>query len=69
MAQDHGALRQQLRALESRVNDKDQECLTIYRCSTERNQELLRHRGLLREAEEATTAKYRELMDFEAAKY
>jgi septal ring factor EnvC (AmiA/AmiB activator) len=44
MAHEHGALRQQLRALESRIRDKDQEILTIYRRSTERDQELHRHR-------------------------
>jgi hypothetical protein len=64
MAQEHGALHQQLRVLESHVRDNDQELLTIYRRSTERDQELLRHRSLLREAEEATAAKARELEDF-----
>jgi septal ring factor EnvC (AmiA/AmiB activator) len=44
MAHEHGALRQQLRALESRIRDKDQEILTIYSRSTERDQELHRHR-------------------------
>jgi hypothetical protein len=68
MAQEHGALHQQLRALESRVRDKDQKLLTVYRRSTERDQELLQHRSLLREAEEATAAKARELEDFLAAK-
>jgi hypothetical protein len=64
MAQEHDALHQQLRVLESHVRDNDQELLTIYRRSTERDQELLRHRSLLREAEEATAAKARELEDF-----
>jgi hypothetical protein len=41
MAQEHGALRQQLRAPESRVHEKDQDLLTIYHRSTERDQELL----------------------------
>jgi hypothetical protein len=68
MAQEHGALHQQLRALESRVCDKDQKLLIVYRHSTERDQELLQHRSLLREAEEATAAKARELEDFLAAK-
>jgi hypothetical protein len=46
----------------------DQELLTIYRYSTECDQELLWHRNLLREAEEATTVKAHELTDFQAAK-
>jgi hypothetical protein len=68
MAQEHSALRQQLRALESRIRDKDQELLTIYCRSTEHNQGLLWHHSLFREAEEASTVKSRELMDFQAAK-
>jgi hypothetical protein len=42
--------------------------LTVYRRSIERNQELLRHRILLREVEEATATKAHELEDFQAAK-
>jgi hypothetical protein len=61
-------LHQQLRALESGVSDKDQELLTIYHRSIKCDQELLQHRGLLREAEEATIAKVCELEDFQAAK-
>jgi cell division protein FtsB len=57
-----------LRDLDSHVRDKDQELLTIYRRSTEHDQELLWHLSLLREAEEATAAKARELKDFQAAK-
>jgi hypothetical protein len=68
MAQEHGALRQQLRALESRIDDKDQELLTIYHRSTDCDQQLLRHRILLREVEEATTAKAHELTEFQPAK-
>jgi hypothetical protein len=64
MAQKHCALCQQLRDLESHLHDKDQELLTIYHRSTECNQELLQHRGLLREAKEATIAKAQELEDF-----
>jgi chromosome segregation ATPase len=44
------------------------ELLIIYGRSIEHDQELLRHRGLLREAEEATIAMARELEDFQAAK-
>jgi hypothetical protein len=68
MAQEHGAMCQQVRDLESRLHDKDKELLTIYRHSTERDQELVMHRGLLREAEEATTAKAHELEEFQATK-
>jgi hypothetical protein len=42
--------------------------LIIYGRSIEHDQELLRHRDLLREAEEATIAMARELEDFQAAK-
>jgi hypothetical protein len=42
--------------------------LTVYHHLTERDQELLRHRNLLREAKEATTAMARELEDLQAAK-
>jgi chromosome segregation ATPase len=65
IGQEHGALCQQLRALESRIRDMDQELFTIYRRLTERDQELLRHRSLLREAEEATIAKARGLEDLQ----
>jgi ribulose-5-phosphate 4-epimerase/fuculose-1-phosphate aldolase len=64
MAQEHGVVRQQVRDLESCLCDNDKKLLTIYRCLTERDQELLRHRGLLREAEEATAAKAHELEEF-----
>jgi hypothetical protein len=52
-----------VRDLEIHHHDKDQELLTIYRRSTEHDQELLRHCGLLRDAEVATVAKARELQD------
>jgi hypothetical protein len=51
MAQEYGVVHQQVRGVESRLNDKDLELLTIYHHSTERDQELLRHHDLLREAE------------------
>jgi hypothetical protein len=54
MAEGHGSLPQQLRALESRIHDKYQELLTFYRRSIERDHKLLRHRSLLREAHELT---------------
>jgi hypothetical protein len=57
-----------LRVLENHVRDKDQELLTIYRRSTECDQELLQHRSLLCEAEEVTTAKACELTYFQAVK-
>jgi hypothetical protein len=54
MAEGHGSLPQQLRALESRIHDKYQELLTFYRRSIEHDHKLLRHRSLLREAHELT---------------
>jgi hypothetical protein len=57
-----------VKELESRLRNKDQELLSVYCRSTERNQELLRHHDHLREAEEATTAKTCELQVFYAAK-
>jgi hypothetical protein len=57
MGQEHGALHQQLRALESHIHNKDKELLTFSRRSTERDQELLQHRRPLCEVEEATATK------------
>jgi hypothetical protein len=45
-----------------------QELLTFSRRSTERDQQLLRHRRLLCEAKEATATKAWELEDFQVAK-
>jgi hypothetical protein len=64
MAQEHGAVRQQVRYLANHLHDKDKQLLTIYRRSTECDQELLRHRDLLWEPEEATAAKSHELEEF-----
>jgi hypothetical protein len=47
MAQEYGAVQQQVRDLESHLRDKDKELLTIYHRLTKRDQELLRHRDLL----------------------
>jgi hypothetical protein len=57
-----------VRDLEGRLRDKDKELLTIYRRSTERNQELLKHCGHLQEAKEATTAKTHDLEEFQAGR-
>jgi hypothetical protein len=51
---------QQLRALESRIHDKDQEFLTIYH-HINCNPELLQHYSLLRHEEEASITKAQEL--------
>jgi hypothetical protein len=48
MAQEYGAVRQQVRDLESHLRDKYKKLLTIYHRSTERDQELLRHRNFCR---------------------
>jgi hypothetical protein len=53
-----------VRDLESHLRDKDKEVLTIYHRSIERDQELLRHRGLLWETKEATATKALELEEF-----
>jgi hypothetical protein len=64
MAQEYGVVHQQVRYLESHLYDKDKELLTIYHHSTEHDQELLSHRGLLQEAEEATAGNACELEEF-----
>jgi hypothetical protein len=68
MAQENGAVHQQVRDLESRLHDKDQELLTSYHRSYEHNQELLRHHVLSQTAEEAATIMARELEEFQAVK-
>jgi hypothetical protein len=50
-------MHQELRALKSRIHDKDQELLTVYQRSSKCDQELLQHHNLLREAEEAPLTK------------
>jgi hypothetical protein len=54
--------------MESRLHDKDLVLLTSYHRSAERDQELLRHRSLLREVEEATVVEAHELEEFQATK-
>jgi hypothetical protein len=50
-------VRQQVWDLESRLRDKEETLLSSLRRSSERDQELLRHRVLLRMAEESAKVK------------
>ena len=68
MAQEVGAVRQQVRDLESRLHNKEEALLSSLCRSSKRDQELLWHRVLLRIAEEAAKAKARECEVFQTAK-
>jgi chromosome segregation ATPase len=68
MAQENGVVHQQVRDLESRLHNKDEALLNSYRRSSKHDQELLRHRVLLRMAEEVAVVKARELEEFQATK-
>jgi hypothetical protein len=57
-------MHQQVRDLDSRLHNKDQELLTNYRRLSERDQKLLRHCVLLQTAEEAVAVKALELEEF-----
>jgi hypothetical protein len=59
-AQEVGVVRQQVRDLESRLHGKEDALFSSLRCSSERDQELLRHRVLLRMTEESDKVKARE---------
>jgi hypothetical protein len=63
-AQEVGVVRQQVRDLESRLHDKEEALLSSLRRSSEHDQELLRHRVLLRSAEEFSKVKAREFEEF-----
>jgi hypothetical protein len=54
--------------LESRLHDKEEAFLSSLRRSYERDQELLRHRVLLRTVEESAKVKARELEEFQTVK-
>jgi hypothetical protein len=55
---------QQVRDLESHLRDKEDALLSSLHRSSERNQELLRHRVLLQMAEESAKVKAREFEEF-----
>jgi predicted RNase H-like nuclease (RuvC/YqgF family) len=57
MAQENGAMHQQVRDLESRLRNKEEALLSSLRRSSKRDQKLLRHRVLLRTVEEAAKLK------------
>jgi uncharacterized membrane-anchored protein YhcB (DUF1043 family) len=59
---------QQVRDLESHLHDKEEALLSSLRHSSEREQELLRHRVLLRMAEESAKAKAREFEEYQTVK-
>jgi hypothetical protein len=56
-AQEVGVMHQHVRDLDSRLRDKEEALLSSLHRSSERDQELLRHRVLLRMAEESTKVK------------
>jgi hypothetical protein len=64
MAQENGVVRQRVRDLESRLRAKEEAVLSTLCHSSERGQELLRHRVLLWTAEEAAKVKAREFEEF-----
>jgi hypothetical protein len=59
---------QQVRDLESRLHDKEKTLLSSLRHSFECDQELLRHRVLLRTAEESAKVKAHEFEEFQTMK-
>jgi hypothetical protein len=61
-------VRQQVRDLESHLRDKKESLLSSLHRSSERDQELLRHRVLLRTAEESTKVKACEFEEFQSTK-
>jgi chromosome segregation ATPase len=67
-AQEFGVVHQQVRDSESRLRDKEEALLSSLHRSSERNQELLQHRVLLRTAEEFTKVKAREFEEFQTVK-
>jgi hypothetical protein len=61
-------VRRRVRDLESRLRDKEEALLTSLRRSSERDQELLWHRVLLRMAEESAKVKAREFEEYQTVK-
>jgi chromosome segregation ATPase len=64
-AQEVGAVRQQVKNLESHLRDKEEALLSSLRCSSKRDQELLQHHVLLRTAKESTKVKTHEFQEFQ----
>jgi hypothetical protein len=67
-AQEVGVVRQQVRDLESHLRDKEEALLSSLYRSSELDQELLRHRVLLRTAEESAKVKAHEFEEYQTAK-
>jgi chromosome segregation ATPase len=68
MAQEVGVVRQQVGDLESRLRDKEEALLSSLCRSSERDQELLRHRALLQTAEESAKIKAHEFEEYQTTK-
>jgi hypothetical protein len=64
MAQEVGAMRQQVRDLEGHLRDKEEALLSCLHRSSERDQELLQHHVLLWTAEESSKVKAREFEEY-----
>jgi hypothetical protein len=67
-AQEVGVVRQQVRDLESCLRDKEEALLSSLHHLSEREQELLQHRVLLRMAEESAKAKAHEFEEYQTTK-
>jgi hypothetical protein len=61
-------VRQRVRDLESHLHDKEEALLSSLCRSSERDQELLRHRVLLWTADESTKVKAHEIEEYQTAK-
>jgi hypothetical protein len=67
-AQEVGVVRQQVRDLESCLRDKEEALLSSLHHLSEREQELLQHRVLLRMAEESSKVKAHEFEEYQTTK-
>jgi hypothetical protein len=61
-------MRQQVRDMESHLHDKEEALFSRLHHSSERDQELLQHRVLLRAAEESAKVKAHEFKEYQATK-
>jgi hypothetical protein len=61
-------VRQQVRDLESHLHDKEEALLSSLHHSSERDQELLRHRAILWTIEESANVKARDFEEYQTAK-
>jgi hypothetical protein len=63
LGRENHTLYQEARALKCQIQDKDQELLTLYGCSSEHDQKLTQYRRLLHDAEQASLIKAQEIED------